>query len=150
MSKACGVALACVLALGMAGWQSSGRAQQDGPAARAGEKLDELGRKVKKGIDKAEDAVRESFHKTRDSVHSMGVAARVYGRLHWDKALHSSNLLVRVEEGVATLTGNVPSAEARTRAVDLAAGTVGITRVVDRLTLPTSSGDEPSVKPGSR
>lgn len=146
MKRACGITVAIALALGFAWWGGIGRAQQEGPGEKAGEKIDDLGRKIKKGIDKAEDAVREGFHKTRDSVHSMSVAARVYGRLHWDKALHSSNLNVKVEEGVATLTGSVPTAEAKTKAVTLTAETVGIRRVVDELTIPASQADEPIKK----
>jgi osmotically-inducible protein OsmY len=148
MRKACGIAVAIGLGLGVAWWGGVGRAQQEGAGQKAGEKLDEVGRKIKRGLNKAEEAVRESFHKTRESVHSMGVAARVYGRLHWDKALQSSTLNVKVEEGVATLTGSVPTAEARTKAVNLAADTVGVNKVVDELTVTTSRAEEtPAAKP---
>lgn len=141
MRKSYRIAAAIALGLGVAWWTGVGRAQQEGVGEKAGEKLDEVGRKLKKGLNKAEDAVREGFHKTRDSVHSMGVAARVYGRLHWDKALTSSDLHVKVEEGVATLSGGVPTAEAKTKAVTLTAETVGVTRVVDELTIPASEAD---------
>jgi hyperosmotically inducible periplasmic protein len=141
MRNAYGIAAVIALAIGVAWWGGVGRAQQQGAGEKAGEKLDEVGRKLKRGIDKAEDAVREGFRKTRDSVHSMGVQARVYGRLHWDKALHSSDLHVKIEEGVATLSGSVPTAEAKTKAVLLAAETVGVTKVVDELTVPASEAD---------
>lgn len=141
MRKSYAVAAAVGLAVGVAWWGGVGRAQQEGVGEKAGEKLDEVGRKLKRGLDKAEGAVREGFHKTRDSVHSMGVAARVYGRLHWDKALNSSDLQVKVEEGVATLAGSVPTAAAKTKAVTLAAETVGVTKVVDELTVPASAAD---------
>jgi len=141
MRKSCAIAAAVALAVGVAWWAGVGRAQQEGVGEKAGEKLDEVGRKIKRGLDKAEGAVREGFHKTRDSVHSMGVAARVYGRLHWDKALTSSDLHVKVEGGVATLSGSVPTAEAKTKAVTLAAETVGVTKVVDELTIPASAAD---------
>ncbi len=86
MKKLYGISLVVVLGLSAAWWAGTSFAQQDGPAEKAGEKLDRFGRKIRQGLDNAEGAVREGFHKTRDSVHSMGVAARVYGRLHWDKA----------------------------------------------------------------
>jgi len=145
MRKAFGIAIAIALALGVWWCGGVGRAQQEGAGQKAGEKLDEVGRKIKRGLNKAEEAVRESFHKTRESVHSMGVAARVYGRLHWDKALQSSTLNVKVEGGVATLTGSVPTAEARTKAVNLAADTVGVNKVVDELTVPASQVEETPV-----
>ena len=148
MRNAYGIAVAIALALGVAWWGGVGRAQQEGAGQKVGEKLDEVGRKIKRSLNKAEEAVRESFHKTRESVHSMGVAARVYGRLHWDKSLHTSPINVKVEEGVATLTGSVPTAEARTKAIDLAADTVGVTKVVDELTVPPSPVEEkPTRKP---
>ena len=96
MRKTYGLAVVMSLALCLAFWGGIGRAQQEGAAEKAKDKLDEVGRKIKRGIEKAEDAVREGFHKTRDSVQGMGVMARVYGRLHWDEALHSSALTVRV------------------------------------------------------
>jgi len=129
------------LALGVAWWGGVGRAQQEGAGEKAGEKLDEVGRKLKKGIERAEGAVRETVHKTTESVHSMSVAARVYGRMHWDKALHSSTLHVKVEEGVATISGSVPTAEAKAKAVTLTAETVGVTKVVDELTIPASAAN---------
>ncbi len=148
MKRTIGIVAAIALALGVAWWGGVGRAQQEGAGEKAGEKLDEVGRKIKRGLSRAEDAVREGFHKTRESVHSMGVAARVYGRLHWDKALQSSTLNVKVEGGVATLTGSVPSAEARAKAVTLAAETVGVNKVVDELTVPASAAEEkPATKP---
>jgi osmotically-inducible protein OsmY len=146
MRNAYGIAAAIALGLGVAWWGEVGRAQQQGAGEKAGERLDEVGRKLKRSIEKAEDAVREGFHKTRDSVHSMGVTARVYGRLHWDKALHRSDVHVKVEEGVATLSGSAPTAEAKAKAVTLAAETVGVTKVVDELTIPASEADRVPVR----
>ncbi len=141
MRKTYQIATAFGLAIGVAWWSGAGWAQQQGAGEKAGEKLDELGQKVKRGFSRAEDAVRDSFQKTRESVKSMGVAARVYGRLHWDKALQSSDLNVKVADGVATLSGSVPTATAKAKAVTLASETVGVTRVVDELTVPSSTSD---------
>src|SRR5258708_36050063 len=74
--------------------------QQEGVATKAAEKLDDVGRAIKKGflnaeetvrdgLNKTGETVREGFAKTRDSVQGMGILSRVYGRVHWDKALHS-------------------------------------------------------------
>jgi hyperosmotically inducible periplasmic protein len=143
MRKSYGIATLIPLVIGLAFWVGHIFAQQqEGAAAKAGEKIDEVGRKIKKGIEKAEDAVREGFHKTRDSVHSMGVMSRVYGRLHWDKALNASVLTVKVEDGVVTLRGAVPTRAAKSKAVTLAAETVGVTKVIDELSVPASEADE--------
>jgi hyperosmotically inducible protein len=147
MRRFYGIAAVVSLALGVAMWAGISRAQQqEGAAARAGEKLDEIGRKIRKGLEKAEDSVREAFHKSRDSVHGMGVMSRVYGRLHWDKALHASTLFLKVEDGVVTLRGVVPNKDARTKAVKLAVETVGVTKVIDELTVPLSEADEPAIR----
>lgn len=64
----------------------------------------------------------------------MGVESRVYGRLHWDKALNEATIeLTATEAGVVTLNGSVDSPKAKARAVELAKDTVGVTEVVDRL-----------------
>lgn len=129
------IAAAMALILGVAWYSETSRAQQQGVGEKVGEKLDQAGRKLKKGLNKAEDAVRESFHKSREAILNMGVQARVYGRIHWDKALHGSDVHVKVEEGVVTLTGAAPTSEARTKAVTLAAETVGVAKVVDKMTI---------------
>jgi hyperosmotically inducible protein len=141
MRKLYGIAAVMLLALGVASWGGIGQAQQQGAAEKAGEKLDEVGRKIKQGIEKAEVTVREGINKARESVHSMGVMSRVYGRLHWDKALHTSTLHVKVEGGTVTLRGAVPNAAAKTKAVVLTAETVGVTKVIDELTVPASEAD---------
>lgn len=126
-------------AVGMATLAANGFAQQPrtGPAERAGEQLDDAGRSLRKGLRKAGEAVRSGFAEMRQDVHGMGVEARVYGRLHWDKALNNAEVEVQVEDGVATLTGAVPNAAAKGRAAELARETVGVTRVVDQLSVAT-------------
>jgi len=124
------LALAGGLGLGAA-W-----AQQDqGPAEKAGSKLDEAGRSFRKGLEDARDAIREQFTRVRASVHNMDVASRGYGRLHWDKTLTTSTLDLDVQGGVATLRGAVPNAKAKAKAVELAEDTVGISKVIDQLTI---------------
>jgi hypothetical protein len=122
--------LTAVLGVGAgAAWQEQGAGQ------RAGSKLDEAGRSIKQGLRDAGDAIRNQFAKARDSVHGMGVESRVYGRLHWDKALNTSTLEMEFNNGVVTLRGSVPSAKAKAKAVDLAQDTVGVAKVIDQLAI---------------
>ena len=66
----------------------------------------------------------------------MGVESRVYGRIHWDKALNDASIdLTVTADGVITLTGTVADAKAKARAVDLTKETVGVTKVVDTLAI---------------
>jgi hypothetical protein len=126
-----------------------------GVAERAGERLDEFGRSIKQGIIGAEETVRdglnktgetvrESFARTRESVNAMGLGPRVYGRLHWDKSLNSSTLFVKVEGSRVTVRGVVPDAATEAKALQLVTDTVGVTHVVDQLTVLEPSDSSPS------
>jgi hyperosmotically inducible protein len=164
MRRTYGLIAATLIAVTGAFWTAWGRAQQEpaqeGVAAKAGEKIDDLGRAIRRGIENAEESVRdginktggtvrEGFTKTRESVQGMGVLSRVYGRLHWDKSLHSSSLFVKAEAGAVTLRGSVPDEAARTKAVDLAKDTVGVTHVIDQLTV-LSAGATTTISPTKR
>jgi hyperosmotically inducible periplasmic protein len=64
----------------------------------------------------------------------MGVQARVYARLHWDKALNDAAISVEVQKGgLITLRGTVADRSAKTKAAELTRDTVGVERVVDDL-----------------
>ena len=66
----------------------------------------------------------------------MEVVSRVYSRLHWDKALTTSNMELEVQAGgIAILTGIVPDEAAKAKALTLTAETVGVIQVVDQLTV---------------
>ncbi len=113
--------------------ETSKAQQQGGPAERVGgvvgEALDNTGRAIERGF-------RTAFARTRGVVEKMELSARVYSRLHWDKMLASSRLDLEVHPGgVTVLRGVVPNAEAELKAVTLAAETIGVTRVVNQLTV---------------
>jgi len=173
MKRMHGAAALMMLTLSVGFWSVASRAQQEpqqeGVAAKAGEKLDEVGRAIKKGIVDAEEAVRdglnktgesvrdglnktggtvrEGFSKTRETVQGMGLVPRVYGRLHWDKALHSSTLFVKAEGGTVTIRGLVPDEAAKAKAVALAQDTVGVTRLIVQISVVSPSVGTTSSSP---
>jgi osmotically-inducible protein OsmY len=109
-------------------------AQQTTPPATGGTL-----QQIENGAAQAGAKLEEGFASVRDRVHTMGVETRVYSRLHWDKDLADATLNVAVEhDGVVTLSGKVKDALAKTRAVTLTDNTVGVTRVVDQLTVATT------------
>jgi len=113
-------------------WAGPVQAQETGK--KVGEKLDEVGREIKAGLNRAGSAARDQFAKAKTSVHAMGLESRIYGRIHWDKALNDAMVeLTATGDGVVTLDGTVADARAKRRAVELTQETVGVTRVVDRL-----------------
>ena len=120
---------------------------QEHTGRKVGQKLDELGQTLKRGLKDAGDTIRQQFAKTRESVHNMDLAARVYGRLHWEKCLNGSELELDVKDQVVTLTGTVPDAKARAKAVELARDTEGISEVRDQLTVAASPATSATTSP---
>jgi len=53
------------------GWAGPGQAQEAGK--RVGQKLDEVGREIKGGLNRAGSAAKDQFSRARASVHDMGV-----------------------------------------------------------------------------
>ncbi len=114
---------------------------------QVGQGFDNAGRVMKRGFQSAGNAVQGGFLKTRTSVHNMEVVSRVYSRLHWDKALTTSNLELEVTNGgIATLTGVVPDAEAKAKALALTSETVGVMQVVDQVVVTPPI---PPIRPGA-
>jgi osmotically-inducible protein OsmY len=70
----------------------------------------------------------------------MGLQGRVYGRLHWDKALEGASLDIAIRDTTTViLTGNVPSELAKTKAEQLARDTTGVGNVVNQLAVAPSA-----------
>ncbi len=107
---------------------------QEGVGERVGESVD-------RGLTKLGEKLRKTWADIRKSVDELGVQGRVYGRLHWDKAIGTAPIEISVQnENIVTLSGSVPNEAARRTAVMLAKDTVGVRQVVDRLTVsPTST-----------
>jgi hyperosmotically inducible periplasmic protein len=102
---------------------------QEGAAERTGEALDNAGRNIRRGV---ENAVARG----RASAQEQELLARVYGRIHWDRTLIGSSMVLEVQEGGTTvLRGSVPTKAARDRVVVLARDTIGVTQVVDQLVI---------------
>jgi len=98
---------------------------------RVGNALD----RVEQGAATAEAAVQQGFATARAKVDELGMEGRVYGRLRWDKALAGATLNVQASGQVVTLSGTVADQAARTKAVTLAHDTIGVSKVVDQLSL---------------
>jgi hypothetical protein len=131
---------AALLVAGVAGLPAVTTAQQ-GAAQRAGEALDNAGRNIRRGVERA-------FARTRASVHEQGLITRVYSRLHWDKLLVGSALELEVhDDAVVYLRGTVPDDEAKKRAAVLARDTVGVNQVVDELAVTPPARVVPAPQP---
>jgi len=106
---------------------------QPGVGVRVGETVD-------RGLSNIGNRLRKTWADFRKSVDELSVQGRVYGRLHWDKAIGSAPIEITVQnENVVTLSGNVPNESARRTAVALANDTVGVRQVVDHLTIGSTT-----------
>jgi hyperosmotically inducible periplasmic protein len=115
-------------------WAYVGRAQDPNTGQKVGEKVDEAVQDIKSGLRKAGNSAKEQFGKAKASVNNMTVESRVYGRIHWDKALNDATIeLTTTDDGVITLDGTVATAKAKIHAVELTKETVGVTKAIDRL-----------------
>lgn len=112
---------------------------QEGTGRRIGDKVDQAIERLREGTKDVADRVREEFEEARAKVDRMGVAGRVYARLHWDKALQDVSLSVDVgKTRVTILHGTVRSEAAKTRAGQLTIDTVGVQQVVNDLQVEPS------------
>ena len=103
--------------------------QPQGTAEKIGEKID-------RGISQIGAELSQAWAEVRKSVDKMGVQGRVYGRLHWDKALENANLDIDVRDGqVVVLKGAVNSAAAKQKAEQLTGDTIGVTSVINELAI---------------
>jgi osmotically-inducible protein OsmY len=100
---------------------------QPGTATRIGEQID-------RGLTQIGAELSQAWSEVRKTVEKMGVQGRVYGRLHWDKALEGASVDVSVRDGqVVVLSGTVHSTAAKQKADELTRETVGVTSVVNEL-----------------
>jgi hyperosmotically inducible protein len=118
--------------------------QPKGTGETIGEAVDSVLQGILRGARSTSETLQEQFQRARTTVHNMSAQARVYSRLHWDKALVDAKIDVEVREATAVLRGTVRSLRERAKAAELARDTVGIDRVDDQLTIePASPAETP-------
>ena len=90
--------------------------------------------KVDPDVDKTlTERAKSGMRRTGEAVTDSWITTKVKWFYLGDDALKGSNINVDTKDRVVTLNGTVPSAAARTRAMDLANGTDGVLKVVDNL-----------------
>jgi hyperosmotically inducible periplasmic protein len=96
--------------------------------------------KTKDTADAVVDTTKKGASKTKDAASKTGevvtdgwISTRIKTKFMGDEALRASDIKVDTNNHVVTLTGAVPDAAARTKAVDMAKAVEGVRRVVDNL-----------------
>jgi hyperosmotically inducible periplasmic protein len=111
-----------------------------------GNAVDTVVESIKRGARATSETLREQYQRAQVTVREMGVQARIYSRLHWDKNLETSRIDLEFKDGTATLRGTVTSPHARAKAIELARDTVGVDRVDDQMTIEPISPAAPAEK----
>jgi hyperosmotically inducible protein len=85
--------------------------------------------KTKQGAEKT----KEALSKTGEVITDGWISSRIKTKFMGDEALRASAIDVDTTDHVVTLTGAVPDAAARAKAVSMAKDVEGVNRVVDKL-----------------
>jgi hyperosmotically inducible protein len=115
-----------------------------GTAGTVGEKTKAGAEKTKdatkSGAEKTKDATKKGAEKTKDVLSKTGevitdgwITSRIKTKFMADEVMRASSIDVDTDNHVVTLTGAVPNAAARTKAIALAKEVEGVNRVVDKL-----------------
>jgi hyperosmotically inducible protein len=92
----------------------------------------------------ATDATKKAVSKTGEAITDGWITSRIKTDFLNEDLLKNSAIEVDTRNNVVTLSGTVPSASGRSRAVAIAKGTEGVKNVVDKLTVG------PKKSPGSK
>ena len=117
-----------------------------GTTGKAESNIDKGAEKTKKGVDKAIDKTKEgagtAWDKSKEGASKAGEAitdtyikTRVHSKFLDEDLLKGSDITVDVNEHVVTLTGTVPTAAGRARAIEEAKKVEGVHQVIDRMTI---------------
>lgn len=101
-----------------------------------------LERKTREGAAKTKEGAEGAWDKTKEGASKAGaevtdgwITTDLKTRITADKTLRDGDIHVDTDHHIVTLTGSVPSASARAKAVATARKIDGVTRVVDKLTI---------------
>lgn len=124
---------------------AAGCAQQ---GAAPGEAVEGLkGTSASDSFKQAAQVLGRGLKQVRQGLDDAELAGKIYARILWDKQLQAAKVSIDSRPGgVVELKGTAPSDRVRERVVDLAANTIGVREVLDRIEVrPDASGAAPAV-----
>jgi hyperosmotically inducible protein len=90
---------------------------------------------TRKGAEKTAEKTKQALSKTGEVITDGWISSRIKTRFMADEALRASAITVDASDKVVTLSGAVPTAAARAKALKIANEVEGVKRVVDKLTV---------------
>ncbi len=129
--------LAMLLALGACERSDQRSAGQtlDSVASRAKEEAQDAAARARAAMSKAGEEAKSMGAATADKVDDAAITSKVNAGLAADKDLAATRIDVDTKNGVVTLTGPAPSADARERATEIAKNVKGVSSVNNKLTV---------------
>ena len=115
-------------------WSDNGSRLRERATALAAETAK---REATEVASKAADTASEAAGKLGERVSDGALTAKIKSKMALDDHVNARGIDVDTADGVVTLSGVVASRDERTRAVQLARDTKGISRVVDKLEIRT-------------
>ncbi len=114
------------------------------------ERVRETSREAAQETREATREARQATERSGNAVKDSWITMKVHSQFVPEDALEDSDIDVETNAGVVTLTGTVPTAAGKTRAVAIAKATDGVTRVTDRLRIaPEDAEDLPAAAAGA-
>ncbi|MCU1385927.1 MAG: periplasmic protein [Acidobacteria bacterium] len=102
---------------------------------KATDKAKETAGKVADTSKKGADKTKHALSKTGEVITDAWISSRIKTKFMGDEALRASAITVDSSDHVVTLSGAVPNAAARAKALSMAKEVEGVDRVVDKLTV---------------
>lgn len=96
------------------------------------------------GVTRVDDQLEVGSKGLKNAVTDTALTTKLKGQFVADEALRGSDVSVTTNNGVVTLTGTVPSAAVRQKAVDMARNSDGVMRVDDKLRVVTPGQPAPA------
>ena len=88
----------------------------------------------------AEVATEKAYNQLARNVQNVSLEAKIMAVLHENKATRDADVQVTADNGIVTLTGNVPSAQSAARVQDVVASVYGVKAVNNNLKYPQERG----------
>jgi hyperosmotically inducible protein len=109
--------------------------QQDGPAEKAGKKVDETLEDAGKKIEKTGDMINEKVENTAAFLDDAAITAKIKAAIISDSLLKVSEIEVTTAGGVVQLNGTVNSQEGIDKATEIATSVKDVKSVENRLVI---------------
>jgi osmotically-inducible protein OsmY len=116
------------------GYSSShGRREGARPVGTSGERASDITDRARERGGAVGERVGEVAGEAGAALSDAGLTAKITSKMALDDMVRARDIRVSTTNGVVTLNGTVGSSQERTRAVQLARETKGITQVIDHL-----------------